>query len=46
MDDELAEFGAALVAVAAVPYEQLDQMAELRNGKVGGETGLDRKSVV
>lgn len=40
VDHELREFGAALVAVPAVPDEQFRQVAELRHGKVSREAGL------
>ena len=40
VDDELAEFGAAFVRVAAVPDEQFGQVVELGDAEVGGERGL------
>lgn len=40
MDDELREFRRAAVRVAAVPEEELGQVAELVHGEVGGERRL------
>jgi hypothetical protein len=40
VDDELGELGAALVGIAAVPDEELYEVAELLDGEVGGEGGL------
>ena len=40
VDDKLGELGRALVAVAAVPDEQLGEMVEVRDGEVSGERGL------
>ena len=40
MNDELSEFGGAPVGVAAVPKEELREVAELRDGEIGGEGGL------
>lgn len=40
MNDELSEFGTALVRVATVPDEKFRQVAELVDGKVGRERSL------
>jgi hypothetical protein len=40
VDDELAQLRAPFVAVAAVPHEQFDEVAELLDAEVGGERGL------
>ena len=40
VNDELGELRAALVAVPAVPHEQLCQVVELLDGEIGCETGL------
>ena len=40
MDDELAEGGRALVAVAAVHHEQAAEVPELSDGEVGGQRSL------
>lgn len=40
MDDKLRELCAAFVAVATVPHEELGQVEEVLDGKVGRQTGL------
>lgn len=40
MDDKLRQLGAALVAVAAVPHEQLGEVEKLLDREVGREAGL------
>ena len=40
VDDELAEGGRALVAVAAVHHEQAAEVPELSDGEVGGQRSL------
>jgi len=40
VDDELGELGAALVRVAAVPDEELGEVAELVDREVGRERRL------
>ena len=40
VDDELGEFGRALVGVAAVPDEEFGDVVEVCEGEVGGEGGL------
>ena len=40
MDDKLRQFCRAPVRVAAVPEEELREVAELRHGKIGRERGL------
>ncbi len=40
MDDELRQLCRAPVRVAAVPQEELREVAELRHGKVRCERGL------
>ena len=40
VDDELCELGRAAVRVASVPKQEFGEVAELDDGKVGGERGL------
>jgi len=40
MDDELREFGTALVAVSAMPDEEFRQISELHDGEVRGQGSL------
>ena len=40
VDDELRELGRAAVRVASVPKQEFGEVAELDDGKVGGERGL------
>jgi hypothetical protein len=40
MDDELSEFGTALVTVSAMPDEKFRQISELHDGEVRGQGRL------